>query len=522
MLTHRNLLANALHFQAYGGVRPRHRVADRGAAVPRRRLDRRARHGLARRPPGRAAGVRPGPRARPDRGAPGHGHARRADDAGGAQRGAAGPSTRRVVAALDQPRRIADRHRDAAPGPPGVPRRRALHIYGATETSPIATVAARTRSESSTDPRARSCGQPAIGVEIAVLDADGAAVPPGDGRRGRRPRRQRDARATGTSPTRRPRRSSTGGTAAATSATVDDEAYLFLVDRAKDMIVTGGENVYSTEVEDVLYRHPAVLEAAVFGSPRRAMGRGGARRRRAAGRRLAAVAEDELIAPLPRLDRRLQGPQAHRGARRAAAEVGRRQGPQARAAGSVLGRPRHDDRRNLTGSGPTLTRVANGHTPAVSGRVRARLRESARALGINAWSPNLRYALASLGAAWTAEWAFTVAVSVVAFRDGGAVAVGFVTALRMLVAAALLPIATPFADRFPASECCAGRAGCAPPRWRACTLTLALDGPSLVALRLRRRRQRGVRRLPPGARRADALVVPDAARADERHGGAAG
>ena len=47
----------------------------------------------------------------------------------------------------------------------------------------------------------------------------------------------------------------------------DDEAYLYLVDRAKDMVVTGGENVYSTEVEDVLYRHPAVLEAAVFGVP---------------------------------------------------------------------------------------------------------------------------------------------------------------------------------------------------------------------------------------------------------------
>jgi long-chain acyl-CoA synthetase len=48
---------------------------------------------------------------------------------------------------------------------------------------------------------------------------------------------------------------------------LDDEAYLYLVDRAKDMIVTGGENVYSTEVEDVLYRHPAVLEAAVFAVP---------------------------------------------------------------------------------------------------------------------------------------------------------------------------------------------------------------------------------------------------------------
>jgi long-chain acyl-CoA synthetase len=47
----------------------------------------------------------------------------------------------------------------------------------------------------------------------------------------------------------------------------DDDGYLYVVDRAKDMIVTGAENVYSTEVEDVLYRHPAVLEAAVFGVP---------------------------------------------------------------------------------------------------------------------------------------------------------------------------------------------------------------------------------------------------------------
>ena len=48
---------------------------------------------------------------------------------------------------------------------------------------------------------------------------------------------------------------------------MDADGFLFVVDRSKDMIVSGGENVYSTEVEDALYRHPAVLEAAAFGIP---------------------------------------------------------------------------------------------------------------------------------------------------------------------------------------------------------------------------------------------------------------
>jgi acyl-CoA synthetase (AMP-forming)/AMP-acid ligase II len=50
-------------------------------------------------------------------------------------------------------------------------------------------------------------------------------------------------------------------------AVIDAEEYVTIVDRKKDMILTGGENVYSTEVENVLYQHEAILEAAVIGVP---------------------------------------------------------------------------------------------------------------------------------------------------------------------------------------------------------------------------------------------------------------
>ncbi|GAB2743129.1 long-chain fatty acid--CoA ligase [Salinifilum aidingensis] len=49
--------------------------------------------------------------------------------------------------------------------------------------------------------------------------------------------------------------------------TTDDEGYVWIVDRVKDMIISGGENVYPAEVEDVLYGHPAVAEVAVLGTP---------------------------------------------------------------------------------------------------------------------------------------------------------------------------------------------------------------------------------------------------------------
>ena len=55
-------------------------------------------------------------------------------------------------------------------------------------------------------------------------------------------------------------------------ATVDEDGYFFIVDRKKEMIIRGGYNIYPREIEEVLYEHPDVLEAAVIGVPHDELG----------------------------------------------------------------------------------------------------------------------------------------------------------------------------------------------------------------------------------------------------------
>jgi long-chain acyl-CoA synthetase len=138
-----------------------------------------------------------------------------------------------------------------------------LHVYGTTETTPITTLLPHEERILGT-PLIRSCGQPATGVEIRVVDRFQADVPPG---------------AVGQIAVRGP--SVMAGYWHNPRATAevmrgewyltgdlgyrDEDSYIYLVDRAKDMIVSGGENIYSTEVEDALAAHPGVKEVAVFG-----------------------------------------------------------------------------------------------------------------------------------------------------------------------------------------------------------------------------------------------------------------
>ncbi|MGY1740180.1 MULTISPECIES: MFS transporter [unclassified Blastococcus] len=78
---------------------------------------------------------------------------------------------------------------------------------------------------------------------------------------------------------------------------------------------------------------------------------------------------------------------------------------------------------------------------------RTRLADAAAAFTSNVRNPDLRRAQLSFLGAWTAEWAFTVALGIVAYRDGGATALGLVGLLRMVPSALLAPLLSPLADR---------------------------------------------------------------------------
>jgi long-chain acyl-CoA synthetase len=140
-----------------------------------------------------------------------------------------------------------------------------LHLYGATETAPIATVL-QGEQDLLDAPQARSCGQPAVGVEVVVLAPDG--TPAETGVVGEVAIRGENVMlGYWNKPDETAAALVDGWYRSGDLGYLDENAHLYLVDRAKDMIVTGGENVYCTEVEEALYRHPAVLEAAVFGIP---------------------------------------------------------------------------------------------------------------------------------------------------------------------------------------------------------------------------------------------------------------
>jgi long-chain acyl-CoA synthetase len=138
------------------------------------------------------------------------------------------------------------------------------HSYGATETAPLATTLVHEELELD-GPRARSCGRPVIGVEVEIRDGERACEPGEIGEvaiRGDNVMRGYWNKPQQTAAVLRD-----GWYCSGDLGYLSPDGCLFLVDRLKDMIVSGGENVYSTEVEEALYCHPAVHEVAVFGVP---------------------------------------------------------------------------------------------------------------------------------------------------------------------------------------------------------------------------------------------------------------
>jgi long-chain acyl-CoA synthetase len=140
--------------------------------------------------------------------------------------------------------------------------------YGLTETSPVLCVLPPDDHvlEGPNIRRIQSCGRAALGVELKIVDADDRECPAevvGEiVARGKNVMKGywRDPAAT--------ERALRGGWFHTGDMGLRDaDGYVYIVDRKHDMIVTGGENVYPREIEEVLYRHPAVLEAAVIGVP---------------------------------------------------------------------------------------------------------------------------------------------------------------------------------------------------------------------------------------------------------------
>jgi long-chain acyl-CoA synthetase len=141
-----------------------------------------------------------------------------------------------------------------------------LEGYGLSETSPVASFNHPDRVR-----KPGSIGTPIRGVQMRVVGDDGNAVPAGEvgeiairGHNVMKGYWQRPEETAAAIPD--------GWFRTGDMARVDEDGYFFIVDRKKDLIIRGGYNVYPREVEEVLYEHPAVAEAAVIGIPHPQLG----------------------------------------------------------------------------------------------------------------------------------------------------------------------------------------------------------------------------------------------------------
>ncbi len=143
---------------------------------------------------------------------------------------------------------------------------RFAQVYGLTETTGAITYLGPEHHHPDSADRMLSCGRPMAGVELRILDADGQPLPP---------------RQVGEIVCRTPQiMKGYWNLPEATAQTIrgewlhtgdagylDEEGFLYIYDRVKDMIISGGENIYPAEVESALFGHPAIADVAVIGVP---------------------------------------------------------------------------------------------------------------------------------------------------------------------------------------------------------------------------------------------------------------
>ncbi|MEZ0122364.1 MAG: long-chain-fatty-acid--CoA ligase [Candidatus Reddybacter sp.] len=140
-----------------------------------------------------------------------------------------------------------------------------MQLYGATENyGLISSLAPEDHAPERN--KLRSCGKPVLGSEVKIIDEEGNALPNGEVGEilfksdwvlksyWRNPKATEEAKAGGWYHT-------------GDAAYLDDEGFLFIKDRVKDMIITGGENVYPAEVENAVHSHDDIIDVAVIGIP---------------------------------------------------------------------------------------------------------------------------------------------------------------------------------------------------------------------------------------------------------------
>ncbi len=146
-----------------------------------------------------------------------------------------------------------------------------LQFYGTTETGPNVTMLAKKQHDVINKPLEEqgilsSCGFPHIGVHVRVVDDKDQDVEPGV------PGELLvKSKGIPVGWWKKPEESAVtfanGWVHTGDVARYDEKGYIYIVDRKRDMICSGGENIYPREIEEVLYQHPSVLEAAVYGIP---------------------------------------------------------------------------------------------------------------------------------------------------------------------------------------------------------------------------------------------------------------